>query len=177
VPSKTVDEALFVFMYGQMSNFYMGLASVSTPNGSTSTTKWPKPATATTTTPHAPINPDDLRMGDHIRVRTVEDITAFANAGGSRSSSPTAPTTSIGESKSGIITGPVQPPHVAFLGFPYDEGCARNNGRIGASDGPANVRKLMQRMGTLVNPEHHVDLRTIQMSDVGDIKAGTLLIC
>jgi hypothetical protein len=120
---------------------------------------------ATGTTARTPINPDDLRMGDHIRVRSVDEITAYASAGGS--------TTNGGDSKA----APPAAPHVAFIGFPYDEGCGRNGGRIGAADAPANVRKLMQRMGTLVNPEYHVDLRTIQMSDVGDIKTGMYIIC
>ncbi|KAJ3088759.1 hypothetical protein HK100_007947, partial [Physocladia obscura] len=50
---------------------------------------------------------------------------------------------------------------VTVVGFPYDEGVARNGGRIGARDGPAAFLKLLvdRRTGTAINPEKAIDLR------------------
>ncbi|PRP81069.1 putative arginase, partial [Planoprotostelium fungivorum] len=62
-----------------------------------------------------------------------------------------------------------KPAAVALLGFPYDEGVSRNGGRTGAREGPSTLRTLYKRMGTVVNPEYDIDLRTIGVHDVGDI--------
>jgi formiminoglutamase len=48
---------------------------------------------------------------------------------------------------------------VVLLGFPWDEGVRRNGGRIGAAEAPSIVRALVNRMGTILNPEHNIDLR------------------
>eukprot|EP01127_Copromyxa_protea_P015819 TRINITY_DN4609_c0_g1_i2.p1 TRINITY_DN4609_c0_g1~~TRINITY_DN4609_c0_g1_i2.p1 ORF type:complete len:256 (+),score=34.68 TRINITY_DN4609_c0_g1_i2:19-786(+) len=61
---------------------------------------------------------------------------------------------------------------IVIIGFPYDDGVARNGGRVGAARGPAVVREFIQKMGTLVNMEFNVDLRTIKISDGGDVPSG-----
>ena len=60
---------------------------------------------------------------------------------------------------------------VVLIGFPYDEGVRRNNGRIGAKQGPQAFRKLLQRTGTVVNAEFDcLDLRKyLKISDGGNI--------
>jgi len=65
--------------------------------------------------------------------------------------------------------------HLGLLGFPYDEGVRRNGGRVGSKDGPIVLRKLMQRIGTVVNVEYNADLRQIEMLDFGDIDGSLSL--
>lgn len=65
--------------------------------------------------------------------------------------------------------------YVALLGYPCDEGVARNGGRIGAKDGPMSVRKIIQKVGTLVNPEFSIDIRCIKLKDAGDVEMGSTL--
>eukprot|EP00028_Trichosphaerium_sp_Am-I-7-wt_P006781 CAMPEP_0168536818 /NCGR_PEP_ID=MMETSP0405-20121227/19850_1 /TAXON_ID=498012 /ORGANISM="Trichosphaerium sp, Strain Am-I-7 wt" /LENGTH=308 /DNA_ID=CAMNT_0008565045 /DNA_START=206 /DNA_END=1132 /DNA_ORIENTATION=+ len=64
---------------------------------------------------------------------------------------------------------------VVFVGFPHDEGVRRNGGRVGAKEGPNVVRGFVQKIGTVVNPEYKIDLRTISVSDSGNIKCETSL--
>eukprot|EP00760_Papus_ankaliazontas_P038581 PhM_4_TR9197/c0_g1_i1/m.16020/K01468/hutI, AMDHD1; imidazolonepropionase len=61
---------------------------------------------------------------------------------------------------------------VVVLGFPHDEGVRRNGGRVGAAKGPAAVRRFLGAMGALDNRERGVDLRTMKVSDGGDVAAG-----
>jgi len=66
---------------------------------------------------------------------------------------------------------------ILFLGFPHDEGVARNGGRIGAAGGPAVVRGfLSQKMGAVVNFEYGIDLRhsKVNLGDDGDVSSGSL---
>ena len=58
---------------------------------------------------------------------------------------------------------------VVIIGFPHDEGVARNGGRVGARGGPAVFRRHLARTGTLVNPEYGVDVRTVPVLDLGDV--------
>jgi len=58
---------------------------------------------------------------------------------------------------------------LVLLGFPYDIGVARNGGRVGAKQGPFALRKLMGRIGTVVNVEYNADLSELKVSDCGDI--------
>jgi len=58
---------------------------------------------------------------------------------------------------------------VVILGFPHDEGVRRNGGRVGAAKGPAAVRSLIGRIGTLRNNEYNVDLTGLKVGDAGDI--------
>lgn len=61
---------------------------------------------------------------------------------------------------------------VAIVGFGYDEGTRRNNGRIGGSSGPTEVRKQLYRLGTVMNPEHDVSLDSVVVYDCGDVTSG-----
>ncbi len=58
---------------------------------------------------------------------------------------------------------------VVLLGFPHDEGVARNGGRVGARLGPEKFRFWLQRFGSLHNPETDADLASLTISDSGDI--------
>lgn len=58
---------------------------------------------------------------------------------------------------------------VVIVGFPWDEGVRRNGGRIGAANGPSSFRSHLKKIGAVVNDEFGVDLRTIKISDSGDI--------
>ena len=64
---------------------------------------------------------------------------------------------------------------LVLLGYPHDEGVARNGGRVGAAGAPAAVRKTLPRIGTLYNPELDVDLRTLTVTDGGDVAVGASL--
>ncbi|ORZ36274.1 hypothetical protein BCR44DRAFT_64128 [Catenaria anguillulae PL171] len=48
---------------------------------------------------------------------------------------------------------------VCIVGFPDDEGVARNGGRIGAAAGPEAALKYIAKVGTIFNPEFDIDLR------------------
>jgi hypothetical protein len=61
---------------------------------------------------------DDPRLGDVIKVVTLDALAAVCEK----------PTTAKAR--------------VAFVGFPYDEGTQRNNGRVGGADGSAVIRRL-----------------------------------
>ena len=60
--------------------------------------------------------------------------------------------------------------NITIIGFPYDIGCKRNNGRIGAQLGPSEFRKHCDVIGTLVNCEFKADLRQLSIYDQGDIQ-------
>lgn len=86
--------------------------------------------------------------------------------------------------------------HVALIGFPYDEGCRRNGGRVGAADGPAVFRpvrapvarllpialplshwwgghmQMMLKTGTVRNPEFNIDVSKLRVVDLGDVEPG-----
>lgn len=51
----------------------------------------------------------------------------------------------------------------------------RNGGRVGAASGPEAFRKYLPKIGTLVNPEHGIDLRSLTVLDYGDIEGGLSL--
>ncbi|CCQ90821.1 putative Arginase [Nitrospina gracilis 3/211] len=62
--------------------------------------------------------------------------------------------------------------NVVLLGFPYDEGVARNGGRTGARSGPEKMRAWLRRFGTVFNPELGIDLSPLRITDAGDIDPG-----
>jgi formiminoglutamase len=66
---------------------------------------------------------------------------------------------------------------IVLIGFPYDEGVRRNNGRIGAKFGPKSFRELLKRTGTVVNAEYDdLDLRKyLKISDGGNINEDLTL--
>jgi len=64
---------------------------------------------------------------------------------------------------------------VALLGYPCDEGVKRNNGRVGAKFGPSCVRKILPKLGPLINPEFNIDLRNIHLEDRGNIDVAESL--
>ena len=58
---------------------------------------------------------------------------------------------------------------VALIGYPCDLGVARNGGVVGAKGGPEAVRRMIQKVGPLINPEFSIDIRCIDFRDAGDI--------
>ncbi|KAJ3356461.1 hypothetical protein GGF32_001486 [Allomyces javanicus] len=66
----------------------------------------------------------------------------------------------------------------AIIGFPFDQGVARNGGRPGAASGPDVALTYIRKVGTIVNSEYDVDLRsTVQLVNgglVGNNDAMTL---
>ena len=64
---------------------------------------------------------------------------------------------------------------VAILGYPYDEGVERNGGRPGAKLGPASFRKILPKIGPLINPEFGININCIELCDAGDVPSGSTL--
>jgi formiminoglutamase len=66
---------------------------------------------------------------------------------------------------------------IVLIGFPYDEGVRRNNGRVGAKSGPHSFRQLLKRTGTVVNAEYDdLDIRKyLKISDGGNINSDLTL--
>ncbi|CAF1578110.1 unnamed protein product [Adineta ricciae] len=66
---------------------------------------------------------------------------------------------------------------IILIGFPYDEGVRRNNGRVGAKSGPNAFRQLLKRTGTVVNAEYDdLDIRKyVKISDGGNINENLSL--
>ncbi len=66
---------------------------------------------------------------------------------------------------------------IVLIGFPYDEGVRRNNGRVGAKNGPKSFCELLKRTGTVVNAEYDdLDLRKyLKISDWGNINEDLTL--
>jgi formiminoglutamase len=66
---------------------------------------------------------------------------------------------------------------IVIIGFPYDEGVQRNNGRIGAKLGPNSFRQSLKRTGTVVNAEYDdLDIRKyLNISDGGNIQENLTL--
>jgi len=66
---------------------------------------------------------------------------------------------------------------IVLIGFPYDEGVRRNNGRVGAKLGPNSFRQLLKRTGTVVNAEYDdLDIRKyLTISDGGNINENLSL--
>lgn len=58
---------------------------------------------------------------------------------------------------------------IVILGFPHEEGVARNGGRVGAKNGPSSVRKLFKRIGAVVNLEYGTDVSGLKLGDAGDV--------
>ena len=58
---------------------------------------------------------------------------------------------------------------VALLGYPCDVGVERNNGRIGARNGPEAFRKKFSKLGPIINPEFNVNLNNIHLVDRGNV--------
>ena len=65
--------------------------------------------------------------------------------------------------------------HVAILGYPCDVGVARNGGVVGAKKGPTAVKRMLQKVGPLINPEFSIDIRGIDFRDAGDVQLGKSL--
>src|SRR5262245_8595705 len=59
-----------------------------------------------------------------------------------------------------------------IVGFPYDEGVQRNQGRPGAAAAPALIRKHLYRL-TPWDCERDTDLRRARILDFGDIRPGS----
>eukprot|EP01101_Sappina_pedata_P010129 TRINITY_DN6303_c0_g1_i1.p2 TRINITY_DN6303_c0_g1~~TRINITY_DN6303_c0_g1_i1.p2 ORF type:complete len:316 (-),score=121.55 TRINITY_DN6303_c0_g1_i1:1-864(-) len=64
---------------------------------------------------------------------------------------------------------------IILLGFPRDEGVARNGGRPGASSAPATFRQLLRRCGAVDNRELNIDLSRLSVGDLGDVSSSQLL--
>ena len=61
---------------------------------------------------------------------------------------------------------------IGIIGFPYDIGVLRNNGRVGSKNGPNVIRNYINRLGTLVNPEYNIDIKNLNIVDCGDVPSG-----
>ena len=62
---------------------------------------------------------------------------------------------------------------IAILGFPFDEGCKRNGGRIGAKNGPSVFREHLYKIGCDPNPECGIKIsEKIMIYDFGDVDAS-----
>ena len=61
---------------------------------------------------------------------------------------------------------------VALIGYPCDVGVGRNGGVMGAKGGPEALRRMIQKVGPLINPEFSIDIRCIDFRDAGDIVVG-----
>lgn len=62
---------------------------------------------------------------------------------------------------------------MALIGFPHDEGCARNGGRPGAKDAPDIFRTHIHRTGCVPNPKFSKsDFSTIDIVDFGNVGVG-----
>eukprot|EP00658_Telonema_sp_P-2_P056488 TRINITY_DN44943_c0_g1_i1.p2 TRINITY_DN44943_c0_g1~~TRINITY_DN44943_c0_g1_i1.p2 ORF type:complete len:254 (-),score=102.31 TRINITY_DN44943_c0_g1_i1:24-785(-) len=48
---------------------------------------------------------------------------------------------------------------IVIIGFPFDEGCARNGGRAGSRRGPEMFEKALKNIGPVHNAELGIDLR------------------
>ncbi|MFY0608025.1 MAG: formimidoylglutamase [Cyclobacteriaceae bacterium] len=58
---------------------------------------------------------------------------------------------------------PTKGQYIAILGFESDEGVRRNNGRIGAKDGPNQIRKAMAKLAV------HFDPADLKIFDAGNV--------
>jgi len=64
---------------------------------------------------------------------------------------------------------------IAIIGFPFDEGCARNGGRRGACDGPNAFRERLARIGVTPCPLTRVDIaQHVAIVDLGDVEGASL---
>lgn len=61
---------------------------------------------------------------------------------------------------------------VAIIGYPCDDGVARNGGIIGAKGGPDALRQILPKIGPVVNPEFMIDIRCIELKDAGNVALG-----
>src|SRR5262245_20435512 len=60
------------------------------------------------------------------------------------------------------------------VGFPQDEGVRRNQGRPGAAQAPAQIRRWLYRL-TPYDGEHRIDLTAQPPLDAGDVRIGGAL--
>src|SRR5437762_8296566 len=68
----------------------------------------------------------------------------------------------------------LQPGRAVIVGFPQDEGVRRNQGRPGAAQAPAEIRRWLYRL-TPCDGQDEVDLRVFPPLDAGDLRiAGPL---
>ena len=56
-----------------------------------------------------------------------------------------------------------------IIGFPTDQGVARNHGRVGAAQGPKAIREAFYRLNAH-DAERGLDLSSLRIIDLGDIK-------
>jgi formiminoglutamase len=65
---------------------------------------------------------------------------------------------------------------VAFIGFCSDEGVRRNQGRVGAKDGPAAIRKACANLPIAVSHMVMVDAGNVVCHEGGDLEAAQQLL-
>jgi formiminoglutamase len=109
-------------------------------------------------------NPDDPRLGDIIQPWKDDNEQLGAESRQEKEGGESTTSGSSTSSRSQLV----------LVGFPADEGVRRNGGRVGAAGGPAAMRRLMQRLGTVVNPEYGIDLKKISILDAGDVEIPDL---
>merc|ERR1711991_1182011 len=107
---------------------------------------------------------------------------AAANAAVTAESTPqsaqtehSTPSSQEDDPKWASIITPGDGGQLVLIGFPHDEGVRRNGGRVGAKDGPDVVRTFLSKIGTVINPEHGIDLNSIEISDFGNISPSLTL--
>ncbi|MCB2154535.1 formimidoylglutamase [bacterium] len=71
--------------------------------------------------------------------------------------------------RAGTSEGDVQGADAVILGFPTDQGVARNHGRVGAAFGPKAIREAFYRLNAY-DAERDLDLSSMKIVDIGDIK-------
>src|SRR5262249_44599972 len=74
----------------------------------------------------------------------------------------------VGEVLRGDSAAPL-PGRAVIVGFPQDEGVRRNQGRPGAAQAPAEIRRWLYRL-TPYDGENEVHLATLPPLDAGDVR-------
>lgn len=58
---------------------------------------------------------------------------------------------------------------VGLIGYPCDMGVARNSGRVGSKRGPKVIWSRLPKLGPLINPEFNIDIRNLNLVDLGNM--------
>lgn len=59
--------------------------------------------------------------------------------------------------------------NVAMIGYPCDDGVERNNGRVGAKNGPQVIWSRLPKLGPLINPELQINICNLNLVDRGNV--------
>lgn len=64
---------------------------------------------------------------------------------------------------------------IGIIGYPCDEGVARNKGRVGSRLGPESFRKYLPKIGSIYNQELNIDISSLSLTDLGDAPVARTL--